>query len=330
MSSPAPTLSNESGESLDLAALGQTWTPPQELDATPEVSDLLTQMPWWAARGSLYIILSFTAAGLLWAHFSVIDVVSSARGRLIPEGYVRPVQAAAAGVAQYVRVREGETVTRGQTLVQLDTAELRSRLSKLRDELATSEEQLRQWRAAKGPVTETLDRQNRIAQLKSEIAALELGLAHTTIAAPLDGIITELAIRGPREVVQAGQQIAAIAPAGVRLLVEAQVPNQDIGLLEKGLPAKLKFDAFPFQDYGVVPGTVIDISPDAQTDERLGSFYKVMIAPQRTEVVAKGKTIQLRPGLTVTAEVVTERRSVLSLILEPFRKLREPAPVSGE
>jgi hypothetical protein len=47
-----------------------------------------------------------------------------------------------------------------------------------------------------------------------------------------------------------------------------------------------------------------------------------MIAPQRTEVVAKGKHLQLRPGLALTAEVITERKSVLSLMLEPFRKLK--------
>jgi hypothetical protein len=43
-------------EQLDLAALGQTWTPPQQLDATPEVSDVLAALPWWVSRGLLYLI----------------------------------------------------------------------------------------------------------------------------------------------------------------------------------------------------------------------------------------------------------------------------------
>lgn len=47
-----------------------------------------------------------------------------------------------------------------------------------------------------------------------------------------------------------------------------------------------------------------------------------MIAPARDRIVAKGKAIALRPGLALTAEIVTERKSVLNLILDPFRKLK--------
>lgn len=316
--SPATDTQEES----TLAALGQTWTPANTLDATPEVSDILAELPWWVSRGLLYLILGFVVVGLLWAHFSVLDIVIEARGKLIPEGDVRPVQAATAGVVQSVRVREGDTVTRGQTLLQLDTTELRSRLSKLGDELATSEEQLRQLRAVRGPGTETLDRQNRIAQLKGEMTALEQAIRHTTITAPVGGIITRLDVRSPRAVVQAGQAVAALAPAGARLVVEAQVPNKDIAFLEKGMPTKLKFDAFPFQDFGIVAGQVSDVAPDAQVSEQLGSFYKVTILPQDTAILAHGKTIPLRPGLAASVEIVTERKSVLAILLEPFRKLK--------
>ena len=325
MPSPAQVLSDSSQEAVDLAALGSTWTPAQTLDATPEVSDILAELPWWVSRGLFYLILGFVVVGLLWAYFSVIDIVIEARGKLIPEGDVRPVQAATAGVVQFVRVREGETVTRGQTLLQLDTTELRSRMSKLGDELVTSEEQLRQLLAVRGPGTETLDRQNRIAQLKSEIAALEQAVNHTTITAPVGGVITRLDVRSPHAVIQSGQAVAAIAPAGVRLVVEAQIPNKDIAFLEKGLPAKLKFDAFPFQDFGSVAGRVSEVAPDSQGDERLGSFYKVTIVPQDTAILAHGKNIPLRPGLALSVEIVTERKSVLALLFEPFRKLKGEA-----
>lgn len=322
MPNEAPTQTENAEASLDLAALGSTWTPANTLDATPEVSDVLAELPWWVSRGLLYLIVGFLFVGFLWAYFSVIDVVIEARGKLIPEGDVRPVQAATAGVVQFVRVREGDAVTRGQTLLQLDTTELRSRLNKLGDELVTSEEQLRQLRAVRGPATDTLDRQNRIAQLKSEIASLEQSLSHTTITAPVSGILTRLDVRSVRAVVQSGQTIATLAPAGVRLVVEARVPNKDIAFLEKGMAAKLKFDAFPFQDYGLVTGQVSEVAPDAQVDEQHGSFYKVTIVPQDTAILARGKPIALRPGLAVSAEIVTERKSVLAILLEPFRKLK--------
>jgi len=314
--------SNGTQEAIDLAAIGQTWAPPQALDTAPEVSDLIAGMPWWAARGLLYIIVGFLVVALLWAHFSVIDVIVETRGTLVPEGYLRPVQAVGGGLVQYVLVREGETVERGQSLFQLDAAELRARLAKLREELQTSQEQLRQLRAVKGPTAETLEQENRLARLQSEVTAAELSLKYTTITAPASGVITTLEVRGAGTIIQSGQKVATIAPAGARLLVEAQVPNKDIAFIERGMPVKLKLDAFPFQDYGILSGTIVEVSPDAQAGKEGGSFYKVMVAPGQTGIAAKGKTIPLRPGLALTAEIVTERKTILNLILEPFRQLK--------
>jgi len=316
---------SEAGDSVDLEALGKTYKPPAELDTSSEVSEVIGRMPWWASRGLLYIIVSFVIAAILWAGFSKVDMVAESRGTLVPEGYVKLVQAPGGGVVQNVYVREGDTVERGQPLVQLAAGEMRTRLTKLREELVTSEAQLRQYMVNR-PVAETLEQQNRIARLQSDISDAELALQHTTISAPVGGLVTMVGLRGSGEVVQSGQTIASIAPSGAHLVVEARVANKDIAFIEKGSPAKLKFDAFPFQDYGVVEGTVIEVSPDAQIDKDLGSFYKVTIVPRQTEILAKQKKIPLRPGLVLTAEIVTERKSILSLILEPFRKLKSQIP----
>ncbi len=111
------------------------------------------------------------------------------------------------------------------------------------------------------------------------------------------------------------------------LVVEALLADKDIAFVQKGLPAKLKFEAFPFQDYGVVEGTVIDVSPDATNKDGV-NYYKVTIAPSKTWISTRGKDVMLRPGLSVSAEIITERRTVLSLMLEPVRKFKSEI-VSG-
>lgn len=310
------------GEPLDLAALGKTWTPPQAADSTPEVSEILAEMPWWAARGLLYIVVAFVLTGIAWAHFSVLDIVSEARGTLMPEGYARKVEAQTDGVVQYILVREGDAVEADEALVQLDPVEARVRRDNARQELNTLGEQLRQLRAFGAPVVETLEKENAVARLESEIASLDLALARSTIRSPVAGVVTTLEVRTQGAVVESGDPVATIAPAGARLVVEGKMPNQQIAFVRKGLPAKLKFDAFPFQDYGAVPGTVIDVSPDAQSDEKLGSVYKVTVAPDRPVIAAHGREYPLRPGLAATIEVVTERKSVLSLFLAPFKKMK--------
>jgi multidrug efflux pump subunit AcrA (membrane-fusion protein) len=308
---------------IDLGALGRTWTAPQGADTTPEVSEILGEMPWWAARGLLYVVGGFVLVALIWAHFSVLDVLVQARGRLVPEGYVRPVQAAVGGIVRYVLVSEGDRVEAGEALLQIDDTEARARHARLQEELATHQEQLRQLQAGHAPVPEILASQNRLAQLESEVVAASLALKHTTVTAPAAGVVTTLDVRSEGAVVQPGQQVAAIAPDGVRLVAEVQVSNEDIAFVEPGLPAKLKLDAFPFQDYGTVPGIVTAVAADARADERLGSsFYKVTITPEKATITAGGRPVPLRPGLSLTAEIVTERKSVLALFTEPFRKLR--------
>jgi hypothetical protein len=44
--------------------------PPQQLDTSAEVSDVIARMPWWATRGLLYIIVAFFSSRLYWAAFS--------------------------------------------------------------------------------------------------------------------------------------------------------------------------------------------------------------------------------------------------------------------
>ena len=288
----------------------------------PEAEEVIARMPSWAARGLLYLILGFLFVALLWAWFGEIDVVVEARGALAPEGAVRPVQAAEGGAVLYVFVREGDRVRRGQPLVQLDATEARTRLGKLREEAIAASEQLRQLRASRGPVTETLEQESRVARLQSEVAAAELALKQRTISAPVDGLVTTLAARSPGLVLQSGAQIATIAPAGARLVAEARIANKDIAFVDRGLPAKVRLDAFPYQEYGALTGRVLDVSPDAVAGREAESFYKVTIALEQTSVTARGKSIPLRPGLALAADIVTERRRIASLLLEPFRQLK--------
>ena len=121
--------------------------------------------------------------------------------------------------------------------------------------------------------------------------------------------------------------MATLVPANVPLVVDARVANKDVAFLVPGLPAKLKFDAFPYQDYGTIAGVVQTVGPEADAasggNTASGGFtFPVTIVPAQTTIQARGNRILLRPGLTLTVEVVTERKRVLSLLLEPITNLR--------
>ncbi len=311
---------------LDLAALGGTWTPPRGMaDLRPEAAEVLATMPGWAARGMLYTLAALVAVLLLWAHLSVLDVVVAGRGALAPEGYVRPVQAEVGGRVKYVLAREGDTVRKGQVLLQLDRTEPRERLEKLRDAVRAASAAREHLRATGAQLADALEAERDAAELRASVVAAEEALAHTAIKAPVGGVLTELAVRGEGAVLAPGQTVGAIAPENTPLVARAYLANRDIGWVRPGLPARLKLDAYPFQDYGTVPGTVIAVSPDARSAGRGGSAYEVTVAPRANALRVGDKNIPFRPGLTLSAEIATERRSVLSFFLAPLRRLRAEA-----
>ena len=318
------SLDKEGSPSVDLGFTDQTWMP-DHVHTSPEVAEVIAKLPWWAVRSLVYVIIAFIVVAFTWASLFKVDQVAVAHGSVIPQGNIKPVQPASSGVVQNVFVKEGERVKVGDALIQLGAAEMRSRLIKLRQELEMSKSQLRLL-MVNGPINDSLEQRNRIARLQTEISATERMLRHTTITSPAEGIITALKVRGPGEVLQPGQTVAMISPTDVPLVIETLLADKDIAFVQKGLPAKLKFEAFPFQDYGVVEGTVIDISPDATSKDGV-NYYKVTIAPSETGSSTGEKDLMLRPGLSVSAEIITERRTVLSLLLEPARKLKsEIAP----
>lgn len=182
-----------------------------------------------------------------------------------------------------------------------------------------------------------LEAQQRIQQMEVEITQLQAKIAETKnllnnaraklverfLYAPVDGIVSSLNIRNIGEVVQPGQTIAEMSPHNVPLVLSANLVNQEAGFVKTGMPVQVKLDAYPYQDYGIVPGKVISISPDAKPDERLGPIYRVEVALDRNYVTAKHQKITFKAGQTASADIIIRRRRIADILLEPFRQLQK-------
>ncbi|MFM2064902.1 MAG: hypothetical protein RLZZ507_4573 [Cyanobacteriota bacterium] len=166
---------------------------------------------------------------------------------------------------------------------------------------------------------------SEITQTKSQIKSLELQLQQRVVRSPIDGTIFELPVKKPGSVVQPGQMMAQIAPKGADLILKAQMPSQQSGFLKVGMPVKIKFDAYPFQEYGVTQGRVTWISPDAKMQENSPTrleTYELEITLEKPYIQAGNKRIPLTPGQTATAEVIVRQRRLIDFILDPFKKLQ--------
>ncbi len=165
-----------------------------------------------------------------------------------------------------------------------------------------------------------------IMQSRSQIMSVKLQLAQRTLRSPVDGTIFALPISKPGSVLQSGQMVAQIAPKNTAYVLKAQMPSQQSGFLKKGMPVKIKFDAYPFQDYGVLSGHVNWISLDSkiqETTQGKTETYDLEITLNKPYLESGNKRIFLTPGQTATAEVIVRQRRVIDFVLDPFKKLQK-------
>ncbi len=145
------------------------------------------------------------------------------------------------------------------------------------------------------------------------------------ILAPEAGIVTRVLVNTVGQVADKGQALATLAPASAPTVAEAMVLNKDVGMIKPGQAVKLKYEAFPFEDYGIKLGRLTQISPDATVDPTLGPVYRCIVQPEEITVRVRGEEKPLMYGLKGTAEIITDRTSILNLLLKPLRQLRESA-----
>ena len=85
-------------------------------------------------RGLLWIILAFMTITVLWLFLAKIDVVVTARGKVIPTGEIKVLQPIETGVISNIFVHEGEFVRKGQVLMDIDPSVTETNLdSKLKN-----------------------------------------------------------------------------------------------------------------------------------------------------------------------------------------------------
>ena len=145
------------------------------------------------------------------------------------------------------------------------------------------------------------------------------------ILAPESGIVTQVRVNAVGQVISKGQPLIALAPASVPMVAELMVLNKDVGLLKPGQLVKLKYDAYAFQDFGIKRGWLKHISPDAVIDESIGPIFKSVVELEEKTMRVKGYDKPLMFGMKGTAEIMTDRQSVLLMLLSPLRQLYESA-----
>ena len=86
------------------------------------------QVGWERQRPPLHAyiliisIVTLFVVGLIWAHWAMLDEVTSGEGRVIPSSQIQVVQNLEGGIVKDIQVHEGEIVNQGQLLLNIDNS----------------------------------------------------------------------------------------------------------------------------------------------------------------------------------------------------------------
>lgn len=138
------------------------------------------------------------------------------------------------------------------------------------------------------------------------------------VRAPARGRVQQVLQRSPGEVVRPGETIVRIVPQDDALVAEVFVKPDDIAAVKVNDKAELKVTAYDFSKYGKIRGEVKAISPTTTENEEKRSYYKVMVRFDAKRSDRYAAEWQLKPGMTVDAEIISGSKSLLQYILKPI------------
>jgi hemolysin D len=142
------------------------------------------------------------------------------------------------------------------------------------------------------------------------------------IVAPVDGVITDVATTQPGDKIQANAPLGGIAPKNARPILKIEIAEHDRGFLREGLPVQLKFNAFPYQRYGLIRGTLQFISPATKLSSLSKQpVYEGRVTLEQDHYTVGARNYPLRYGMTASAEIVVRERRLIDLALDPFRDI---------
>jgi membrane fusion protein len=168
--------------------------------------------------------------------------------------------------------------------------------------------------------------------LAQELAESE-ARSEWVVRAPVSGTVSTLLLQAG-QAAAAGQALATLVNAAAPLGVELYVPSRAAGRLQAGQEVKLRYRAFPFQQYGQFDGRVATVSGNALSASELApeiavltapgteALYQVRVALAAQSVPIPGARLPLRPGALVDASIRLETRRLYEWMLYPLEGLR--------
>jgi membrane fusion protein len=251
---------------------------------------------------------------ILNERFTLVSAQVERFRRLKQNGHVSSVEFDNAMAQELALKSDQQTLLRNRITQTNAIEQLRTEQTLLPDENANALDQLR----------------SRLSDIAQQMTQLN-GQSARIVKAPRAGIVNNLQAReGQQAYANNKIPLLTLFPNNKQLTVHLLIPVRAIGFIEAGQPLAIRYDAFPYQKFGIYQGTVAQVSktlllPNEVLNTPIAiqePVYRVTANLTRPEVQAYGKDFALKPGMTLSADVSLSERSLIQWLLEPLFSLK--------
>lgn len=171
---------------------------------------------------------------------------------------------------------------------------------------------------------DALDEMNKVlgelAEVEEAMARTQDAVSRLKITSPVYGIVNALQVNSLGDVVAPGAPIAEVVSLNEELVVEARISPRDIGHIRTGQSVKVKVEGYDYSRYGSVNGTLSRLSASSLKDPEGEPYFKGVLELEQEYLGANAEDLPILPGMTVTADIKTGERSILSYLLKPINR----------
>jgi hemolysin D len=167
-----------------------------------------------------------------------------------------------------------------------------------------------------------VENEKKITEISNQITQAQQSLKYQEIRSPVAGEVFELKAyqegvvnnNSPDPLVQIIPSKDAVA--------KVYITNKDIGFVKIGQQVDVRIDTFNFSEFGDVKGTIEWIGSDALPPDQVYPFarFPTKIKLSQQTLTVKGSAIQLKPGMSVKANIKLRDRTVMSIFTDMFSK----------
>lgn len=205
------------------------------------------------------------------------------------------------------------------TLAKKDRRIEQTNIATLQHEIAT---------LPKRQANEMANLENALSDLQQQIVSHKSS-AEETIYAPRSGQVSGLRVK-KGYTVDSARPLLTLLPINTDIQARIAVPVRSAGFLREGQALHIRYDAFPYQKFGVQTGEITNISPSLILPGELIDVpisinepaYLVTAKISANEILAYGNNISLKAGMTFSADVHLSQRTLMEWLMEPIYSIK--------